>query len=317
MTPPEDAAPARDEIVRFLVADDSVRVVATVTTELSREAARRHGAVGGTAVALARGATAGLLLATLTKGGERVTLQILGDGPLGGLTADATDEGDVRAYVKGETLVPGGPAHRVSLAEAVGRNGIVNVIRDLGLKERYSGQSPLVTGEIDEDVETYLRTSEQIESALGCEAVLDAGAEVCVAGGILVQCMPGDDARAAFGRMLVRETQHRLRTGELYDALVRPAGRALDALDVARIVVGDLGPARLLDRRPVRFFCPCSRERVIEALFLLGEAELAAMVSAQNEAEVFCNFCGERYAVSAFELEALRQGRHGTPGGAS
>src|SRR5688500_3598761 len=96
-----------DHLMRALTTDGAVRIVATVTTDVAREAARRHGAVAGSAVALARGATSGLLLATLTKGGERVTLQVLGDGPLGGVTADATDAGDVRAYVKNpQALAP-------------------------------------------------------------------------------------------------------------------------------------------------------------------------------------------------------------------
>jgi molecular chaperone Hsp33 len=297
-----------DHLLRALLADGSVRVIAAVTTDVAREAARRHRAVAGAAVALARGATSGLLLATLTKGGERVTLQVLGDGPLGGLTADATDAGDVRAYVKNaEALVPGGRERRAALHQAIGRHGVVNVVRDLGLREQYSGQSSLVTGEIDEDVEHYLRVSEQVESALGCEAVLGEGMVIAAAAGVLAQCMPG-----GAGVELVRDLQHQLRTGRLYDLL---ADGIDDAVDLVGALLGErAGELEVLETRAVRFHCPCSRERVEAMLELLGHEELSSMIRDDGRAEVFCNFCNERYEVSRRDLEAIR-GRteqHGT-----
>jgi molecular chaperone Hsp33 len=295
-----------DHIVRCLLADLPVRVVAAVTTQVAQEAARRHGAVGGAQVALGRSATTGLLLATLTKGGEQVTVQILGDGPLGAVTVDATDAGDVRAYIKNpEILVTGGAGHRTRLVSGVGRHGIVNVVRDLGLKHRVTGQSPLVTGEIDEDVEHYLRTSEQIESALACEVVLADTADVRAAGGVLVQCMPDSDEVA-----IVHEVQQRLRSGEMYAALARDPVAAGDAVELARSVLGDAGDRlQVLDTRPVRFYCPCTSERVAGALRLLSEADLEAMVIEDDGAEVICNFCGQVYELSGDELDEIRQSR--------
>ena len=297
-----------DHLVRALLRDGSIRVVSAISTEAAREAARRHRAVAGAAVALARSATSGLLLATLTKGGERVTLQILGDGPLGGVTADANDAGDVRAYVKNaEALAAGGPERRAALRDAIGRNGVVNVVRDLGVREQYSGQSNIVTGEIDEDVEHYLRVSEQVDSALGCEAVLGEGMVIAASAGVLAQCMPGDA-----GTDRVRELQHRFRTGALYELL---AGGCDDAVTLARELLGDGAvDLEILETRPVRFHCPCSRERVEAMLELLGHAELSAMIRDDGRAEVTCNFCNERYEVSRGELETIRgrTGEHGT-----
>jgi molecular chaperone Hsp33 len=297
-----------DHILRALVRDGSARVVAVLTTDTAREAARRHGAVAGAAVALARGMSAGLLLATLTKGGERVTLQIIGDGPIGGVTVDAGDDGGVRAYLRTENaLAPAGGGRRARLADALGRRGMVSVVRDLGLKEKYSGQSTLTTGEIDEDVEHYLRVSEQIDSALGCEAELGPGMEIVASCGVLVQCMPGSD-----GAPLVREAQHRLRTGVLYRALAAAAGgEALDADFLARAVV-DV-ELDVLDVRPVRFHCPCSMERVARTLSLLGDDDLAALVAEAKPALVMCNFCGESYEVPLEDLVALQEkrGPHG------
>lgn len=305
--------PRRDHIVRAFLRNpddegEAVRVLAGVTTDVAAEAARRHHAVAGAAVALARVATSGLLLATLTKGGEKVTLQILGSGPLGGLTADANDAGDVRVYASAsDVLVPGGAGRRVALGHAVGRQGVVNVIRDLGMREQYRGQSPIITGEIDEDVESYLRMSEQIDSALGCEAVLAEGmGGVAASGGLLVQAMPGSQHAGT-----IREVQHRLRTGALYDILAAGGEAATDGEVMIRELLGELGGDRLevLDRRPVRFFCPCNRERVDATLALLDDSDLDAMIKEDGRAEVTCNFCGERYEVPGADLERIRAER--------
>lgn len=296
-----------DHITRALLKDRSARVVAVVTTDTAREAARRHGVVAGGAVALARATASGLLLATLTKGGERVTLQVLGDGPLGGVTVDANDDGDVRAYLKeGTALIAGGAGRRVSLGHAVGRSGLVSVIRDLGLRERYSGQSQIVSGEIDEDVEGYLRESEQIDSALGCDAVLADGMDLGAAGGVLVQCLPGGE-----GAHHVTEARERLRAGALYDAL---AAGAPDAAALIRAAVGSDAELELLDTRPVRFRCSCSRERVVGMLVSLGKPDLESLLAEPGPAEVICNFCNEKYVVEKDELARLHADL-GRPGG--
>src|SRR5262252_10044245 len=133
-----------DEIVRGVLTDLPVRVVAALTTGVAGEAARRHQAGPAGAIALGRGLTAGLLLATLTKDDERVTLQVLGNGPLGGVTVDANGAGTARAYVKhpgAGVIAPGGDGRspRPHLAAAIGRSGVVSVIRDVGLRENFSG----------------------------------------------------------------------------------------------------------------------------------------------------------------------------------
>ena len=146
--PDEDAADEdRDEIVRGVLVDLPVRVVAAVTTSVAREAARRHQAGPAGAIALGRGLTAGLLLATLTKDDERVTLQVLGNGPLGGITVDANGDGTARGYVKhprAGTIAPADPrTARMSLAAAIGGSGVVSVIRDVGLRDNFSGTTEI------------------------------------------------------------------------------------------------------------------------------------------------------------------------------
>jgi len=304
--------------------------VVALTTPAAREAARRHDARGAAALALARGTTAGLLLSTLAKDRERVTLQILGDGPFGGLTVDASSSGHVRAYLKNpaarlphslNALPPVDP-FRLSLAAGVGSSGIVSVVRDLGLREAFRGQTALASGEIDEDVERYLTESEQIDSALACDAVLEGAAQpgkeggpdvadvVAIAGGILVQALPGSD-----GAELVDAMRLRLRGGAFARALGKrpPSAEAL-----ALAVLGPDGSSlQLLDSRSVAFHCPCSRERAASSLALLGSAELEEMILEDVPAEVTCNFCRERYSFDEAELESIRRGLTGHAGAPS
>jgi molecular chaperone Hsp33 len=288
-----------DHLVRAIAKEANVRVVATVTTSVAREAAVRHRLAAGPTRALGKALTSGLLLATMTKGQERVTLQLVGDGPIGSLTVDANGEGEVRGYAARPHAVPA--AH--GAAEMLGRHGVVNVVRDLGLRELYQGQVPLTTGEIDEDVESYLRTSEQIPSALGCEVVLDAGGQVLAAGGVLVQVMPGGEPDA------VREVQHALRTGRL-EELLRDGERS------AAVLAATLFPAaplELIDAREVAFRCRCSTQRIHDMLRMLGVVDLDEMIAADEPAEVLCNFCNTAYHVDKEQLEAIRDERAGGP----
>jgi molecular chaperone Hsp33 len=298
-----------DLIARCVVDGGHARVVLVTTTGVAREAARRHAATGTAEVALARGLTAGLLLATLTKDEERITLQVLGDGPLGGLTVDATAAGTARAYLKNPAarLPPPPPGTtRVSLARAMGKTGLVNVIRELGLRENFRGQTPMVSGEIDEDVAHYLTASEQIDSALACEVVLSPDGSVARAAGILVQALPGSE-----GARQVEAAREALAGGALLRALLRPTARAAAfPQDLFRDALGGaerLGDLQVMHVRPVEFHCPCSRERASVTLGLLGQAELGSMILEDGKAEVICNFCRVHYDFSETELETIRR----------
>jgi molecular chaperone Hsp33 len=291
-----------DEILRGVIDDPDVRVVAAVTTRVAREAARRHQCVGGAQIALARAATTGLLLATMTKGDEQCTLTIAGDGPLGDINADALGDGAVRVYASNPALLaPVTASGPTRLARWVGGGGTVHVVRDLGLRERFTGQSPIISGEIDADVEHYLRTSEQIDSALGCDAVVDPVTEVRASAGLLVQCLPG-----AKGAELISQLRHRLRNGCLHAALVDQPHLAADVHALARFLLEDLAPGlRVLDRRPVVFRCRCSAERALSAVSSLPPDELAEMLAQDGGAEVTCDYCREVYRVDEESLRTV------------
>src|SRR5262245_38154546 len=178
--------PMPDQLLRAFLPAHRLRIVAVLATETTREAAIRHLAGSVAACGLGRGLTGGLLLACLTPSSERVTLQILGSGPLRGVHVDTYDDGLVRGY----PLAPQAGAdanarmaRRQRLCDYLGRTGMVQVVRDIGVRDRYQSQVNFVTGEIDEDLEAFLRDSEQVPSALGCEVILDEAGRVLASGG--------------------------------------------------------------------------------------------------------------------------------------
>ena len=308
---------AGDSIIRAFAAGGTVRVVAVVSTELVAEVAHRHGARGLSTIAMGRAASAGLLLATLTKGDERVTLQILGSGPLGAITVDASAAGTARVFAGRHravvgALTRGATGDRADVSAAVGTTGLVSVVRDLDGANRFSGQTPMVDGQIDTDVERYLTHSEQIDSALGCETLLDEAGGILTSVGILVQTLPGSE-----GAAVVAATRNRLRAGVLGEWIRRRLGTGTGDGPLSRHVTPDdvifaaldedAASLAVLDRRPVLFFCPCSRDRAAATLALLGESDLIEMIRDEGRAQVTCEFCRADYDFTDVNLEEIRR----------
>lgn len=299
-----------DQILRSLIDDGRARVVAATATSAVREMAERHGIVGIPAIALGRSALAGLLLATLTKDEEQVTLQVLGDGPLAGVTVDARSSGRVRGFVKRphsivwDQKLATPPIH---IGAAIGCKGVLSVVRDLGMAHNYSGQVALSTGEIDQEVESYLITSEQIDSVVRCDVLVDGEGKVTAAAGLLVQTLP-----QAHGAALVEFVRDTLRDSAFSKVLVDALSQGTVAAEfVARSALGDSAhDMQVLDTRSIEFFCPCSRERAESTLGMLRQEDLKDMILEDNHAEVTCNFCGAKYRFSEAELEHIRR-KHG------
>lgn len=295
--------PMPDQLLRALVHPHRLRIVAIISTDAARSAAVRHQASPAAACAVGRGLTGGLLLACLSASSERVTLQIFGSGPLRGVHVDTYDDGLVRAYPmapqagsdSGRVM-----ARRQRLCDFLGRQGVVHVVRDIGVRDRYQSQVNFVTGEIDEDLESFLRDSEQVPSALGCEVILDEDGQVLAAGGVLMQRMPDSPESA---EAVLREAQHALRSGELYDLLT--SGTATPE-SLVRLVAGS-GPheLELLDTRPVEFRCRCDLRRIEAMVSGLPLPDLDAMIT-EGKAEISCNFCAEVYTLSVEKLLAIR-----------
>lgn len=287
-----------DTMVRALVEDGRIRAFASVTTHLVEEARRRHGTAPTATAALGRALTASGLLTGTLKHGQKVTLRILGDGPLGGILTDGTADGTVRGYVRNpEVHLPLRSRRKLDVGAAVGR-GTIHVTRELGLRHPYHGSAPLVSGEIAEDLAFYFAQSEQIPSVVSLGVLVEPDGCVSAAGGFIVQVLPGADQE------MVRYLEAHSQTLPSVTGLVRRGAGPRDLLGVA---LGELS-FRILEERPIRFGCTCSAERVTEVLLSLGADALRSLLQEQGRAEVRCRFCGACYVLEAPALCDLLAG---------
>ncbi len=292
-----------DELVRGNSVDGSIRVFAAVTTELADEAQRMHSTSATASAALGRLLTAAAIMGVQLKGeDDSVTLQINGDGPLGMLVAVTDSLGHVRGYVENPNadLPPKTPG-KLDVGRAVG-NGYLSVIRDLHLKEPYIGRTPLVSGEIAEDLTYYFAKSEQIPTAIALGVLVDTDLSVKAAGGYMIQLMPE----------ATDETADRLTEliGKL-PPVTDMVNEGMTAEDIAFTVTQGFDMVIENKHAHPMYECKCSRDRMERALISLGKDELRAIIEEQGEAEMGCRFCDKKYVFSRDELEELYEKARG------
>jgi len=296
-----------DYMIRAISADGSIRAFAARTTETVEEARRRHDTWPTATAALGRALTGTLLLsATLKDPKESVTLRVEGDGPLGRITCDADEQGNGRGYVLNPhvDLVLNAQG-KLDVAGAVGR-GYLYVTRQLALEGIYTGTAELISGELGEDLAYYLSRSEQTPSAVALGVRVAPDGHVVAAGGYLVQLLP---AASDEDRQRLEENIRAMPGVSLAVEQGMTPEQILDAV-LAGVEY------RILERRPVRFACRCSRERARGLLAALDLAELEAMVREGKGAELTCQFCGEVYRFTQEELlEAQRERRPASEAG--
>ncbi|MBN1140971.1 MAG: Hsp33 family molecular chaperone HslO [Deltaproteobacteria bacterium] len=282
----------KDYLIKLLTRDGSLRAIAARTTLLAEEIRRRHGTDPVATVAVGRLATGAALCGGLLKEDQRLALIVEGDGPLRRLLAETDAGGRVRASVKNP--VSGLPAEPGSytVARAVGRNGLLHVVKDLGLKEPYRGSVRLQTAEIGEDLAYYFTVSEQTPSSVALGILLGAGGEVAAAGGFLIQALPGADPEpiAAVERRLIDLPP----LTSLLKQRLTPEG-------ILGEVFREL-PFRIEQNVAVTFQCGCSRPRIRRVLMTLGKEELQRLGEEQGGAAVTCEFCKEVYSFSREEV---------------
>lgn len=285
-----------DHWVRAMAGDGAIRVLAARTTGTVDSARQRHNTAPTATAALGRVLTATALLAILLKDDQKLTLRVLGDGPIGGLVGDGWADGTVRGYAHHPQVdLPLRADGKLDVGGAVGRQGLLHVTRDLGLREPYTGSAPLVSGEIGEDLTAYLWRSEQTPSLVSLGVLVNPDGSVRAAGGLLVQVLPGADP--AWSRRLEDNARALAGISRRIEAGVSPAEMVETVLEGF--------PARMLGQGPVRFGCACSRERVEGLLAALGRQELTQMLEEDEGAEMTCRFCGERYVFGADDLRRL------------
>ena len=277
-----------DRLIRATAAGGGIRVVGVVTTRLVDEARKRHGLSAVATAALGRSMSAALLLvSSMKRPGSRVNLRFRGDGPLGGLLADAGLDGTVRGYVGNPRVeLPPKPNGKLDVSGAIGK-GFLYVVRDSGYGYPYSSTTEIVSGEIGEDIAHYLAMSEQTPSAVSLGVFVNSEG-VVASGGMLLQILP----RAAVDDAMVATIEERVGALAGFSTLLRQ-GKSLP--QIFQTVLGDMDLTILPEVQMLRFHCGCSHERMLNALKLLGADELQDMIAKDGGAEATCNFCNEVY----------------------
>ncbi|MBE9115481.1 Hsp33 family molecular chaperone HslO [Lusitaniella coriacea LEGE 07157] len=288
-----------DQLIRATAADGGIRAVGVITTRLAEEARMRHKLSYVATAALGRAMSSGLLLvSSMKREGSRVNIRIKGNGPLGGLLVDAGLDGTVRGYVDNPDIeLPPTPQGKIDVGGAVGRDGYLYVVRDVGYGYPYSSTVEIVSGEVGEDIANYLVTSEQTPSAL-LVGVFVGAQGVTASGGILLQVMP----KAARDEELVATLESRVSQLSGFTPLLQ-AGKTLP--EIFNDLLGDMGLTILPEVQIVRFDCKCSFDRVLGALKMLGVDELQDMIEKDDGAEATCHFCGEVYQADRQHLAQL------------
>lgn len=286
-----------DELIRAITSDGCAKAVAVTGRDLVERARQIHSLFPMATAALGRTLMGASMMGDMLKEQNgSLTLQIKGGGPLGTVLAVSDCGGNVRGYVQNPNvdLVEHFPG-KLNVGAAVGTDGTLTVIKDIGLKEPYIGSIALFSGEIADDLAMYFVESEQIPSACALGVLIGTDQSVLSAGGYLIQLLPGA------GEDVISKIEAGVqRLGSVSHALER----GLDGEGLLRAVLSDFD-LQLLERHPVEYRCYCSRERVTRALISMGREELASLIAEQGQAELTCQFCDHVYHYSKIELEQL------------
>ncbi|MGM9589416.1 MAG: Hsp33 family molecular chaperone HslO [Faecousia sp.] len=287
----------KDYLVRGMTMDSFVKVVAIRSTEIVREAARIHGTTPNATAAFGRALTAASMMGNMQKvENGSMTLQIRGGGPIGTITVVSDPEGNVRGCVTEPKveLVEKYPG-KLDVGATVGTDGTLTVIRDLQMKEPYVGSTPLVSGEIGDDVTAYFAQSEQTPTACALGVLVDRDRSVKVAGGYLVQLLPG-----APDEIIDTLEEGIKRAG----AVTKMLEAGLTPEDILGQVCGSLGVV-FMETQEVCYKCYCSRDRVEGALISLGKKELEEIAAEGKNFPVECQFCDTVYEFSPSDIEEI------------
>ncbi|WP_414839473.1 Hsp33 family molecular chaperone HslO [Carnobacterium sp. TMP28] len=286
-----------DYLLKSLGYNGEVRVYAVDATETVAEAQRRHQTWSAASAALGRTMIGGILLGATLKGEEKMTIKVEGDGPAGHIIVDSNGKGEVKGYIANpEISLELNEAGKIDVRGAVGTNGTLTVTKDLGMKEAFSGQVPLVSGELGEDFTYYMATSEQTPSAIGLSVLVDTDDSIKAAGGFMIQVMPGATDET------ITDLENRLASIPMISQLMEE-GESPES--ILNRLVGE-GNVKILEKLPVSFRCNCSKERFSTAIITLGVEEITSMIEEDQGAEASCHFCGNHYHFDVADLESLK-----------
>ena len=285
-----------DYIIRGMAADGQVRFFAGTTKKIVETARSIHNTSPVATAALGRLLTAGALMGAACKNdSDLLTLQIQCSGPIGGLTVTADAHCNVKGYVNNpEVILHANEKGKLDVAKALDM-GVLSVIKDIGLKEPYVGQTQLITGEIAEDLTYYFATSEQVPSSVALGVLMNKDNTVRQAGGFIIQLLP--DASDEIIDRLEAKLSGISSITSLLDAGKTPE-------EILTDILGEFG-LEILKKMPVQFHCDCERSRVEKAIISIGRKEIQDMIDEGKEIEVNCQFCNKHYEFSVDELKKL------------
>ena len=282
-----------DYMIRATAADGQIRAFAATTKEMVETAKNAHNTSPIATAALGRLMTAAAMMGSDLKGeGELLTLRIEGDGPIGGLLVTADGKGDVKGYAfNPDVMLPPNAQGKLDVGGSLGL-GVLSVIKDIGLKEPYVGQTQLITGEIAEDLTYYFATSEQVPSSVALGVLMNKDNTVRQAGGFIIQLLPGASDE------IIDRLEAKLSGISSITSLL-DAGKTPE--EILTDILGEFG-LEILKKMPVQFHCDCERSRVEKAIISIGRKEIQDMIDEEKEIEVNCQFCNKHYKFSVDEL---------------
>jgi molecular chaperone Hsp33 len=287
-----------DYMVRATAADGQIRAFAITSKEMTEEARVRHNSSPIVTAALGRAMSAAAMMGSMMKGEkDLLTLQIQGDGPMHGLTVTANANGGVKGYPGvADVILPPNAAGKLNVGGAIG-NGVLSVIKDMGLKDPYVGQTELQTGEIAEDLTYYFAVSEQVPSSVGLGVLMNKDNTVRQAGGFIIQLMPFTED--AVIDALEQKIAQIASVTEMLEKGMTPEMILEEILGEMKLEINDT--------MPVAFRCDCSKERVAKALASLSRKDLDDLIKDEEPIEVKCHFCNENYVFSPDDLREIRK----------
>lgn len=284
-------------ILRVISSDGSVMMCIADTTDVVSKAENIHKTSAVVTAALGRLLTAASLMGNMLKGeNDSITLRLSGNGPCGSLIAVSDYHGNSRGYVQNPIVeLPLNSYGKLDVSGAVGKQGNLYVIRDLGFGEPYVGQLPIVSGEIAEDITSYYAISEQIPTVCALGVLVNPNLTVNCAGGYLVQLLPGA------GEDTISLLEKNINGIE---SMTQMLSKGLSLEEICDLVLDGL-EHEILDEFPIEYRCNCSKERVEKALVSIGREELQKIIDEQDSAEICCHFCNKKYVFSRNEIKKL------------
>ncbi|MBB6455266.1 molecular chaperone Hsp33 [Salirhabdus euzebyi] len=287
----------KDYLIRGTAFDGTVRGFAVQSTETVNEACKRQDTWATASAALGRTVTISAMMGAMLKGDDKLTVKVEGNGPIGAIVADSNAKGEVRGYVKNPHVdFDLNDKGKLDVRRAVGTEGFISVVKDLGLREPFTGQVPIISGEISEDFTYYFVNSEQVPSAVGAGVLVNPDLSILAAGGFILQVMPGATDET------VSLLEERIQKIPSISSMIRDGMSPEEILGT--ILEG--GNMKVLGKLPIVFSCQCSRERIENAISGLGNEEIQSMIDEDEGATASCHFCNETYTFSAEDLEQLK-----------